>query len=164
MRGLDGKVVLVTGGAGGIGAALCRRFAAEGCKLAVFDLDAAGAERVAREVGGRAWALDIADQAQVIDAVSAVERDLGPIDVLVNNAGWDRAGPFLETDTALFRDFAGEGERGAKLRGALERAIPFGRLGQPDDVVGAVVFLASDDAGFITGQVISASGGLTMAG
>jgi 2-hydroxycyclohexanecarboxyl-CoA dehydrogenase len=68
------------------------------------------------------------------------------------------------TDTALFRDFAGEGERGAKLRGALERAIPFGRLGQPDDVVGAVVFLASDDAGFITGQVISASGGLTMAG
>jgi 2-hydroxycyclohexanecarboxyl-CoA dehydrogenase len=243
-------VVLVTGGAGGIGAALCRRFAAEGCTLAVFDLDAAGAERVAREVGGRAWALDIADQAQVTDAVAQVERDLGPIDVLVNNAGWDRAGPFLETDrslwekivainlfgplhmhhavlkgmaerghgrvvnvasdaarvgssgesvyaackggliafsktlarelarqkinvnvvcpgptdTALFRDFAGEGERGAKLRGALERAIPFGRLGQPDDVVGAVVFLASDDAGFITGQVISASGGLTMAG
>ncbi|MGV3653529.1 MAG: SDR family oxidoreductase, partial [Noviherbaspirillum sp.] len=68
------------------------------------------------------------------------------------------------TDTALFRDFAGEGESGAKLKGALEKAIPFGRLGNPEDVVGAVCFLASDDAAFITGQVLSVSGGLTMAG
>jgi 2-hydroxycyclohexanecarboxyl-CoA dehydrogenase len=68
------------------------------------------------------------------------------------------------TDTALFRDFAGEGERGEKLRGALERSIPFGRLGQPEDLSGMVVFLASDEASFITGQVISVSGGLTMAG
>jgi len=242
--------VLVTGGAGGIGAALCRRFADEGCRVAVFDLDAADAARIAAEIGGKAWTVDISDQARVIAAVAEVERDLGPIDVLVNNAGWDRAGPFLDTDkalwerivavnlygplhmhhavlqgmhargrgrvinissdagrvgssgesvyayckggliafsktlarelarkqinvnvvcpgptdTALFRDFAGEGERGEKLRGALERAIPFGRLGQPEDVVGAVVFLASDDAAFITGQVLSVSGGLTMAG
>jgi 2-hydroxycyclohexanecarboxyl-CoA dehydrogenase len=68
------------------------------------------------------------------------------------------------TDTALFRDFAGEGESGDRLRSALTRSIPFGRLGQPEDIVGAVVFLASDDAAFITGQVISVSGGLTMAG
>ncbi len=68
------------------------------------------------------------------------------------------------TDTALFRDFAGEGESGDKLRAALTRSIPFGRLGQPEDIVGAVLFLASDDAAFVTGQVISVSGGLTMAG
>ncbi len=68
------------------------------------------------------------------------------------------------TDTALFRDFAGEGEQGDKLRLALTKAIPFGRLGQPDDLPGVVAFLASDDAAFITGQVISVSGGLTMAG
>jgi len=68
------------------------------------------------------------------------------------------------TDTALFRDFAGEGERGEKLRAALARAIPFGRLGRPEDLPGAILFLASDDAAFITGQVLSVSGGLTMAG
>ena len=68
------------------------------------------------------------------------------------------------TDTALFRDFCGEGEYGDKLRAGLARSIPFGRLGQPDDLPGIVVFLSSDDAAFITGQVISVSGGLTMAG
>ena len=68
------------------------------------------------------------------------------------------------TDTALFRDFAGDGEQGEKLKGALTKAIPFGRLGQPDDLPGVIAFLASDDAAFITGQVISVSGGLTMAG
>ena len=68
------------------------------------------------------------------------------------------------TDTALFRDFAGEGEQGEKLRAALIKAIPFGRLGEPEDVAGIVVFLSSDEAAFITGQVISVSGGLTMAG
>jgi 2-hydroxycyclohexanecarboxyl-CoA dehydrogenase len=68
------------------------------------------------------------------------------------------------TDTPLFRDFSGDGEAGDKLRGALARAIPFGRLGQPHDLPGAVAFLASDDAAFITGQVLSVSGGLTMVG
>jgi 2-hydroxycyclohexanecarboxyl-CoA dehydrogenase len=68
------------------------------------------------------------------------------------------------TDTALFRDFCGEGEYGDKLRNALARSIPFGRLGQAGDLPGAVCFLASDDAAFITGQVLSVSGGLTMAG
>ena len=255
MRGLKDKVVIVTGGAGGIGAALCRRFGAEGAAVAVFDLDGEAADKVAAEIGAaggkaRAYAVDIADPARVNAAVAATEQELGAIDVLVNNAGWDRAGPFLDTDTvlwqkivainlmgplnmhhavlkgmnargrgrvvnissdagrvgssgesvysackggiiafsktmarelarkqininvvcpgptdtALFRDFAGEGESGQKLKGALAKAIPFGRLGQPDDVVGAVCFLASDDAAFITGQVLSVSGGLTMAG
>jgi 2-hydroxycyclohexanecarboxyl-CoA dehydrogenase len=50
------------------------------------------------------------------------------------------------------------------LRQGLARAIPFGRLGQPGDLPGAITFLASDDAAFITGQVISVSGGLTMVG
>ena len=63
------------------------------------------------------------------------------------------------TDTALFRDFCGDGEYGEKLRAGLARAIPFGRLGQPMDLAGAVCFLASDDAAFITGQTLSVSGG-----
>ena len=64
------------------------------------------------------------------------------------------------TDTPLFADFDPTG----KLAPALERAIPMGRLGQPDDYPGLVAFLLSDDAAFITGQTISVSGGLTMHG
>lgn len=255
MQGLAGKVVIVTGGAGGIGTALCQRFAAEESSVAVFDLNDEAAHALAakiRDSGGKAigYAVDIADAALVETTVAQVEIDLGPVDVLVNNAGWDHAARFLDTDatlwqkivainlmgplnmhrtvlngmaargkgrvinvssdagrvgssgesvysackggiiafsktiaremarkqininvvcpgptdTALFRDFAGEGESGEKLKSALIRAIPFGRLGRPDDLVGAVCFLASDDAAFITGQVLSVSGGLTMAG
>jgi 2-hydroxycyclohexanecarboxyl-CoA dehydrogenase len=68
------------------------------------------------------------------------------------------------TDTALLRSFIGEGEFGQKIYDGLLRAIPLKRLGQPADIPGIVAFLASDDADFITGQVISVSGGLTMHG
>jgi 2-hydroxycyclohexanecarboxyl-CoA dehydrogenase len=67
------------------------------------------------------------------------------------------------TRTPLLEGMAGEDERGAKLIAALERAVPMKRLGEPEDVAGAVVFLASDEASFITGQTLSVSGGLTMA-
>jgi 2-hydroxycyclohexanecarboxyl-CoA dehydrogenase len=63
------------------------------------------------------------------------------------------------TDTPLFRSFADQ-----KLMDALARAIPMGRLGQPDDCVGLIVFFLSDDAAFMTGQTVSVSGGLTMHG
>ncbi|MGZ5145381.1 MAG: SDR family oxidoreductase, partial [Burkholderiales bacterium] len=68
------------------------------------------------------------------------------------------------TDTPLLRSFAEQGEAGAKLIDGLTRAIPMGRLGQPNDYPGIVAFLASDDAAYITGQAISVSGGLTMHG
>jgi len=255
MRGLDGKVILVTGGGGAIGRAICTRFGAEGARVAVTDLDAAAAEASAaaiREAGGdaRGWALDISDQQAVGNVVAAIEADYGPVEVLVNNAGWDRVGNFLDTDhalwekivavnlwgplhmphavvsrmvgrgrgrvvniasdaarvgssgeavyagckggvvafskalarevaaqricinvvcpgptdTPLLHSFAGEGEDGRRIYEGLKRAIPFRRLGEPGDIAGLVAFLGSDDAGFITGQVVSVSGGLTMAG
>jgi len=68
------------------------------------------------------------------------------------------------TETPLFRSLLDGGEAGAKVAEALQRAIPMKRLGQPEDIPGIVAFLASDDATFITGQVISVSGGLTMHG
>ncbi|MBN9012342.1 MAG: glucose 1-dehydrogenase [Xanthobacteraceae bacterium] len=68
------------------------------------------------------------------------------------------------TDTALLRSFVGDGEFGQKIYEGLKRAIPLKRLGQPDDIPGMIAFLSSDDANFITGQVISVSGGLTMNG
>jgi 2-hydroxycyclohexanecarboxyl-CoA dehydrogenase len=68
------------------------------------------------------------------------------------------------TDTPLLQSFFGDGEYGQKIFEGLKRSIPLKRLGQPDDIAGMVAFMASDDARFITGQVISVSGGLTMHG
>ena len=233
MRGLEGKITIVTGGAAGIGAAIVQRFKAEGARVIVFDLKSDPS-------------VDITNYEAVQKAVAAA----GPIDILVNNAGWDMFRPFLKTDPAfwqkilainlvgpmnvlhcvlpgmvergggkvvtiasdagrvgssgeapysackggvialtktLARELATKGIRlnvvcpgltetgmlesfmqGAgnpeKLREAYRRAVPVGRLGKPEDIAGAVLFLASDDAEFITGQTISVSGGLTMHG
>lgn len=68
------------------------------------------------------------------------------------------------TDTALFADYKQGAGDPVKLEEAFRRSIPLGRIGQPDDLPGAILFFASDDAGYITGQVLSVSGGLTMAG
>jgi 3-oxoacyl-[acyl-carrier protein] reductase len=85
---LKGKVAAVTGGGSGIGAAICRRFAAEGATVAVLDVRVAAAEQMVGELGaGLAVAADVSDSAAVDAAVAQVERGLGPLDVLVNNAG-----------------------------------------------------------------------------
>ena len=89
--GVRGKVALVTGGARSLGKADCLALAAEGCKIAVLDLDPEGAEVAAKEIvaaGGVARGYgDIRDTGQVTAAVAAIERDLGPVDICVNNAG-----------------------------------------------------------------------------
>src|SRR5207237_2288411 len=90
--GVRGKVALVTGGARSLGKADCLALAAEGCKIAVLDLDPEGAEVAAKEIvaaGGvaRGYGGDLRDPVQVTAAVAALERDLGPVDICVNNAG-----------------------------------------------------------------------------
>ena len=254
MRGLQDKTAIVTGGAGGIGRAICMRLSQEGVRVGVFDKNAKAADAVAEEVSkigprAHAHAVDIADYASVTAAVAAFEQQAGPADILVNNAGFDRFAYFLDTEPALWDELiavnlkgainmhhavlkrmqarrsgrvvniasdagrvgssmeavysackggliaftktmaremaragvtlnavcpgptetpllAGftEGPQGQRIYEALKRAIPLGRLGQPDDIPGLVAFLASDDAAFVTGQVISVSGGLTMNG
>nr|HET7858856.1 2-hydroxycyclohexanecarboxyl-CoA dehydrogenase [Caldimonas sp.] len=255
MNRFEGKTVVVTGGGGGIGGATCRRFGAEGAAVGVLDLNGDAAEAVAaaiRAVGGRAhaWRCDITDRKSVDAALAACEAALGPIDVLVNNAGWDVFRPFTKTapadwerliainltgalhmhhavlprmverrrgrivniasdaarvgssgeavyaackgglvalsktlareharhgitvnvvcpgptETALFEDYKQGAGNPDKLVEAFTRAIPLGRIGRPDDLPGAILFFASDDAAYVTGQVMSVSGGLTMAG
>ena len=106
MRGLEGKVAIVTGGGQGIGRALSLRMAEEGAKVAIFDLKAeAGEETAALAKSGaivKTYVLDVGDQDAVKAAVDQVEADLGPIWALVNNAGWDQPAPFLSTDKALW--------------------------------------------------------------
>ena len=89
MKGLEDKTVVVTGGALGIGAATCERLVEEGCRVAVADIDADAAERLAGRLGARAagWQADVADEAAVSGLFDAVARQFGRIDALVNNAG-----------------------------------------------------------------------------
>jgi len=255
VRGLSGKVVIVTGGGGGIGTATCQRFAEEGAKVAVFDIDRNAAVRTAAlitDAGGRAeaFACDITDYAACQSAVRSAEAAIGPVNILVNNAGWDVFRPFAETspsdwqkiisinltgvlnmhhvvlpgmverkhghivnvssdaarvgssgeavyaackagligfsktiarehsrhninvnvvcpgivNTKLYENYKKGARNPDKLDEAFRRAIPLGRLGEPADLPGAICFFASDDAAYITGQVMSVSGGLTMAG
>lgn len=88
-RSLHGKVVVITGGARGIGAATAAALAARGARVAVGDLDEDLARRVAKELGSNALGLrlDVTDQAGFTAFLDDVERELGPIDVLINNAG-----------------------------------------------------------------------------
>jgi 2-hydroxycyclohexanecarboxyl-CoA dehydrogenase len=112
MRGLKDRTVIVTGGGNGIGAAIARRLAEEGCTVGILDLDAAAAEKVAGEIkaaGGRAsvHAADISDYDAVRRAVESFEAVAGPVSFLVNNAGWDRAANFLDTTPEFWRKVIG---------------------------------------------------------
>jgi 2-hydroxycyclohexanecarboxyl-CoA dehydrogenase len=247
MRGLQGKVVLVTGAGRGVGRAIAERLAAEGAHVAVTDIDEKSAVSTAAALDGAAgFRLDITDAAEVSVRVDEIVTTLGPVDALVNNAGWDRLAPFLQTDEDLWerlidinlrgpirmtqavlpqmverqtgrivnissdagrvgssgeavysackagiigfgktvaREVARYGitvnaicpgptdtallesvtEGNERLIDALKKGIPMRRIGLPEDIAGAVAFMVSDDAGFITGQTLSVSGGLTMA-
>jgi 2-hydroxycyclohexanecarboxyl-CoA dehydrogenase len=246
------RVALVTGAGRGIGEAIASALAAAGHAVAIADLDDDAARAVAaqltKETGRRALGVrvDVGEAASVLAGVERVERELGPIDVLVNNAGIDVIQPFADsteetwarlvsvnllgtirctravldgmrergrgrvislgsdagrvgssgevvysatkggviafskalarevarygvtvncvcpgpTDTALLDQVA---EASRKLYDGLAQAIPMRRIGQPADIAPAVVFLASEGAGYITGQTLSVSGGLTMA-
>jgi NAD(P)-dependent dehydrogenase (short-subunit alcohol dehydrogenase family) len=89
---LRGATALVTGGGSGIGAALCRRFAAEGARVVVVDLDGDRAEQVAAEVGGAAVQADVGGEAGNLRMLAEAEAAVGPVDLLVCNAGVGTAG------------------------------------------------------------------------
>jgi 2-hydroxycyclohexanecarboxyl-CoA dehydrogenase len=238
------RVALVTGGARGIGRAIVAALAADGHRVASADIVDPADDETAVSVQ-----LDVTDSQSAFEGVGVVERELGPIEILINNAGWDEFRPFLETgedfwdriielnykgclrmsrlvvpgmverkfgrvvniasdaarvgssleavyagakagvvafgktlarevardgvtvnsvcpgptETSLLQGMVGSGDEGAKMVEALRKAVPMRRLGQPEDVAAAVAFLASEEAGFITGQTLSVSGGLTMA-
>lgn len=138
MRGLEGRNVVVTGGAGAIGTAICRRFAGHGARVGVFDRDAGGAQALAAAIGGFASGVDIVDHGAVAREVERFEREVGPVDVLVNNAGWDRFANFVDTTPGFWDEIIAINLRGplnvthTVLRGMVAR----GR--------GRIVSIASD--------------------
>jgi 3-oxoacyl-[acyl-carrier protein] reductase len=103
LEGFEGRVALVTGGAGGIGEAICRALAADGAKVAVgYGSSAEPAQRLAGEVGGRAFGADLEDPDGPERLVREVERALGPLDVLVANQGRARQATYEEVDGTEF--------------------------------------------------------------
>lgn len=104
MKGLQDKVVIVTGGASGIGAAIVGRLGQEGAKVALFDINPEAGESMANDCEGEVhfFQADITSMEAVESAVDAAENQLGPIWMLVNCAGWDKPAPFLSTTPDLW--------------------------------------------------------------
>jgi 2-hydroxycyclohexanecarboxyl-CoA dehydrogenase len=129
---LEGRVALVTGGASGIGAATCRRLAAEGARVAITDLNVEGARELASELDGAGLELDVRSSDSIRAALEAAEAELGPLAVLVNNAGYDEFGWFGQSTEDLWDRVLAVNLRGvlavthAALPGMQERA--YGRI------------------------------------
>jgi NAD(P)-dependent dehydrogenase (short-subunit alcohol dehydrogenase family) len=104
-RSLNGKVVAITGGARGIGKTTAQALVGKGCRVAIGDLDAALAEGAAAELGGGSvgLALDVSDRASFARFLDEAERQLGPVDVVINNAGLMPVTPFVEESDASIR-------------------------------------------------------------
>jgi NAD(P)-dependent dehydrogenase (short-subunit alcohol dehydrogenase family) len=144
-----GKVVAITGGAGGIGLATANAFAQRGALVAVGDLDAAGARVAAERIGRGATglALDVTDRASFESFLNELEHRLGPLHVMVNNAGIQHVGPF-EDENNVSTDIQVAVNLGGVLNGtqlALARMRPRGR--------GHIVNVAS-----IAGKIASPGG------
>jgi 2-hydroxycyclohexanecarboxyl-CoA dehydrogenase len=142
---LEGKSALVTGGASGIGAATVRRLAAEGARVAVADLDLAGSREVAGEVDGAAVEMDVADVPSVRAGVAAATEAIGPLDVLVNNAGTDRFGWFTATDEGMW-----DVVLGVNLRGVL--AVTHAVLPAMHERGGGSIVSVASEAGRVGSQ------------
>ena len=98
---MTARTALVTGGGGGIGAAICRGLADAGHRVAVADLAVERARQVAADIDGVAVELDVTDPASVAAAVAGAAEAFGPIEICVSCAGWDELRPFLDTDEAF---------------------------------------------------------------
>ena len=101
------RTVVITGAAGGIGAALARRYARDGARVALLDRDAEGAAAVAADLGddvARAWGCDVTSAADCQAAVAGVVSAWGGVDILVNNAGITHLGAFADTEVEVIRN------------------------------------------------------------
>jgi NAD(P)-dependent dehydrogenase (short-subunit alcohol dehydrogenase family) len=168
---LAGKTALVTGGSRGIGAEIVRRLASDGADVAfTYNTGKAEADEVAasaRGLGRRVLAIqaDFADVTAPAAVAGAAISELGRLDILVNNAGVTFWRPVAQMDA---ESFVGPGSTATgpyadlpadRLAEMGATAFLLGRVGTTADTAALVAFLASDEASFITGQVIYNTGG-----
>ena len=146
-------VVLITGALTGIGRAAARAFAGEGHRIVVAGRHETPGQELAAEL--RAFGTDVeflrADVRQEDDVRNLIDRTVARFGVRVNAVA---PGP---TETGMLNRFTGTPERKA----ALATGVPLGRVAEPEEIARAIVFLASDKASFVTGQVLTADGGKT---
>jgi NAD(P)-dependent dehydrogenase (short-subunit alcohol dehydrogenase family) len=128
MGELVGKQAIVTGGGAGIGRAIAARLAAEGARVAIFDIDEASAKAAADEVGGSAFCVDVADPAAVRATVESAARQLGGLTTLVNNAGISSLGSLHECSEEHWQRLLAVNRSGAFycMQAALPRMIAAG--------------------------------------
>ena len=102
MGKLDNKIAIITGAGRGIGRGIAEKLASEGATVVVTDIDEQAAQTAAKELGGDAVGLlvDVTSKDSVAEMVGTVNQKFGRIDVLINNAGWDKVGPFVDSDEA----------------------------------------------------------------
>jgi NAD(P)-dependent dehydrogenase (short-subunit alcohol dehydrogenase family) len=143
---MEGKACLVTGGGSGIGLATARRLAAMGARVAVVGRDGAALQEVATEIGGLAIRADVAEEAQIKEALARCVDAFGPLDVLVNNAAMMTFTPLLQTDAASFDHVLAVNLRGPFLM--LHHGVPLMRRG------GSIVNVSSVHAQATTANVL----------
>src|SRR6478672_3176303 len=166
------RVALVTGGTRGIGAAISKALKAAGYKVAAsYAGNDAAAEKFKSETGIPVYKWDVSSFDACAAGVKQVEADLGPVDVLISNAGFTKALALENarggiTVNAICPGYINTEMVQAVPKEVLEKSIlpliPVNRLGEPDEIARAVVFLAADEAGAITGSTLSINGGQYM--
>src|SRR5216683_3245893 len=186
MGDLKGKAAVVTGASKGIGAAIAKGLSAAGAAVVVnYSSSKEDADRVVADIkakGGKAIAVkgDVAKAADVRRVFDETKKAFGTLDVLVNNAGVYKFVPLEKiAEDEFHREFNinvlgtilatkeavkhfgpnGAGIIGSDFEKAMLAGTPLGRIGQPDDIARVAVFLASDDSAWLTGEILTASGG-----
>ena len=168
---LAGKSVIVTGGGSNIGRAISLAFAREKVHLTIAEIDEGQAKKVVAEAEGlgaasaTSVATDVSKWESVVAMVKSVAREVGRHGIRLNVVCPGMTIPDSDEDIGGLSMWVSEGNRAfstPEMQARIAKAYPLRRIGKPEDVAQAAVFLASDAASFITGQTLSVSGGYTM--
>jgi len=159
---LAGKVAVVTGGSSGIGLATAKRFAAEGAHVFITGRRKKELEAAAAEIGRNSSAVlgDVANLADLDRLYEAVRKQKGRLDVLFANAGMGEHVPLGEITEEHFDRTFDANEAMEEFKTQMSAQVPLGRMGAPEEIASAALFLATDESSYITGVELFVDGGM----